>query len=116
MDFFNPNVAGEMAQLLLNTQDKYVPKVELDEGPKVVTAIPLIGDQLFEERARNVKWTYQNGDNDVDCINGLRAEFADWHAKVTLYEVCKNIFLYMIDAYIHKKITVHLEKIILQYN
>lgn len=89
MDFLNPNISGEMAQLLLNNQEKYVPIVQSDQGcKKVVTPIPLIGDQLFEERARNVKWTFQNGDNDIDCIKGLRSEFADWHAKVTLYEVC----------------------------
>ena len=102
MGFYNPNVAGEMAQLMLETQEKYVPKAELDEHLHV-TPIPLVGDQLFEERACNVKWTYQNGDNDNDCINGLRAEFADWHAKVTLCEVCINChlkrFLYTVHSH-----------------
>ena len=98
MGFYNPNVAGEMAQLTLETPEKYVPKAELDEDLHV-TPIPLVGDQLFEERARNVKWTYQNGDNDDECINGLRAEFV----KVTLYEVCINChlkrFLYTVHSH-----------------
>ena len=45
------------------------------------------GDQLFEEHARNVIWTFQDGDNESDCLMGLHPEFADWHTKVNLYEV-----------------------------
>lgn len=83
MEFFNPNIAGEMAQLLMKNQLSYVPC----SPAGVVTPIPFHGDQLFEERARNVRWTFQDGDNDLDCLEGLHSEFADWHAKVTLYEV-----------------------------
>ena len=32
-------------------------------------------------------WTFQDGDNEFDCLMGLHPEFADWHAKVNLYEV-----------------------------
>ena len=54
MAFLNPNVSGEMAKLLQNNQESYVPSIMLKGGQKkVVATIPLHGDQLFEERARN---------------------------------------------------------------
>lgn len=91
MEFINPNISGEMAQLLITNQEKYVPKTSTDDSndglQNVVSRIPMHGDQLFDEHARNVKWTFQDGDNDIDCLDGLVPEFADWHAKVTLYEV-----------------------------
>ena len=89
MEFFNSNVAGEMALLLMNNQKNYIPCSGEGEMKKVITPIPFHGDQLFEERARNVIWTFQDGDNDLnfDCLMGLHPEFADWHAKVNLYEV-----------------------------
>ena len=87
MEFFNPNVAGEMAQLLINNQKNYVPCCGEGETKKVVTPIPFHGDRLFEERARNVIGTFQDGDNEFDRLEGLHPEFVDWHAKVNLYEV-----------------------------
>ena len=74
MKFYNPNIAGEMAQLLMKNQ----------QTKEVITPIPFHGDQLFEEQAQNVIGTFQDGDNEFD---GLHPECADWHAKVNLYEV-----------------------------
>lgn len=54
MEFFNPDLAGEMALLLMNNQKNYVPWSGEGEMKKVITPIPFHGDQLFEERARNV--------------------------------------------------------------
>jgi hypothetical protein len=88
MDFQNPNVAGEMAQMLLNNHKKYVPTTSSSaDSTDTAAIIPLHGDQIFEERARNVQWTFQDGDTNIDRLEGLTTEFADWHAKVTLYEV-----------------------------
>ena len=94
MEFYNPNIAREMAQLLIKNQNKYVPSWGNGESKKIITPIPFHGDQLFEERARNVIWTFQDGDNEFDRIKGLNPEFADWHGKVNLYEVCffRNYF------------------------
>ncbi|CAB3986486.1 hypothetical protein AC249_AIPGENE16794 [Paramuricea clavata] len=92
MEFYNPNIAGEMAQLLIKNQNKYVPSCGKGESKKVITPIPFHGDQLFEERARNVIWTFQDGDNEFDSIKGLNPEFADWHGKVNLYEMEFNMF------------------------
>ena len=72
-----------MAQLLMKTQEKYVPM----NSDKVAKIVPFHGDQLFEERARNIQWTFQDGDNSQDRLEGLETEFADWHAKLNLYMV-----------------------------
>ena len=87
MEFFNPNVAGQMAQLLIKNQENYVPCCGEGDSKKVLTPIPFHGDQLFEERARNVIGTFRDGDNGFDRLEGIQPEFADWHAKVNLYEV-----------------------------
>ena len=82
-------MSGDMAQLLQHNQEKYVPVMvsEQNSTPTVLACIPLHGDQLFEERARNVKWTFRDGLDPVERIDGIDTEFADWHAKYTLYKV-----------------------------
>lgn len=88
MEFSNPNVAAEMAQILKNYQEKYVPCFSFDgKGQEVLSTVPVHGDQLFEERARNVEWTFRDGDDNYHRLEGLPTEHADWHAKVTLYKV-----------------------------
>ena len=72
--FLQPKHSREMAQLLMKNQ----------QTKEVITPIPFHGDQLIEERARNVIGTFQDGDNEFDR---LHSECADWHAKVNLYEV-----------------------------
>ena len=66
-------------------QTKYIPLSH--DKSSVLTTIPLHGDKLFEERSRNVKWTFQNGESSVERLEGLEPEFADWHAKFTLFKV-----------------------------
>ena len=76
-----------MAQLLQSNQNKYVPTIKCHGENIVLERIPLHGDQLFEERGRTVKWSFQGGDSDWDRIEGIEPEFADWHAKLNLYMV-----------------------------
>ena len=72
-----------MGQLLLKNQSTYVPLLEKGPEEKVVLkTIVLDGDQLTEERARNIQVVFQDGDNCFDPTH------ADWHAKVNLYGVC----------------------------
>ena len=71
VEFLNPNVSGDMAKLLLNNQEKYVPTTTKAGITVVLKQIPLHGDQLFEERARNSQWTYQDGDGSYDRIQGI---------------------------------------------
>ena len=87
MQFLNPNVSGEMAQLLQHNQEKYVPCLTKGTNKTILEKVPLHGDQLFEERARNVIWTYRDGVDDYEKLQGIDTEFADWHAKYTLYKV-----------------------------
>ncbi len=87
MEFKNPNIAGEMSQMMISNQEQYVPNHVVNGKKEVLCSVGFHGDQLFEERARNVKWSFRIGDNKHDCIEGLETEFADWHAKVTLYKV-----------------------------
>ncbi len=87
MEFFNPNVAADMAQILKDYQSKYVPCFTSENKKEVVATVPVHGDQLFEERARNVEWAFQDGQNSYEKLEGVPPEHADWHAKVTLYEV-----------------------------
>ncbi len=78
-----------MANLIITNQEKYsTPCCTLPSGQKkILQNVPFRGDQLFEERARNVIWTYQDGINEYDRLEGLQPEVADWHAKLNLYEV-----------------------------
>ena len=87
LQFKNPNVAGEMAQLIMFDQETYVPCTTVNGKREILTQVPLHGDQLFEERARNVKWTFQDGTTKYDRLEGMTTEAADWHAKLNLYSV-----------------------------
>ena len=90
-----------MAQLLTTFHDKYVPTAELNDNTEVLHKIPLDGDQLTEERARNVQWTYRLGATSYDRLDGLETNHADWHWKVKLFEVkTKVIFLYQLKSLI----------------
>lgn len=84
VEFFKSNVGSEMAQLMLSNQQKYVPTLKTIEETIILKPIPLHGDQLFEERARNIQWVYQDGDNEFDRLEGLNTEFAYWHTKLNL--------------------------------
>lgn len=86
LEFLNPNKSVDMAQLLKTFHEKYVPNAEYPSGKQVLYTIPLDGDQLTEERARNVQWTYRLGANSFDRLEGLETNHADWHWKVKLLE------------------------------
>ena len=47
------------------------------------------GDQLTEEHARNVKWTYHFGDTSFERLEGTEPTFSEFHLKMCLYEVIK---------------------------
>lgn len=87
MQFLNPNVSGEMVQLLQHNQEKYVPCLSNGNNKTILEQVSLHGDQLFEERARNVICTYRDGVNEYEQLQGMDTEFADWHAKYTIYKV-----------------------------
>jgi len=55
-----------MAQLLMHVQEKFVPCLETDNKKIILEHVPLYGDQLFEERARNTAWTFRDGITDLE--------------------------------------------------
>ena len=75
MQFLNPNIGSEMAQLMISNQEKCVPTLKTGTETFILKSVPFHGDQLFEERARNIQWTYEDGDNAYDRIEGLQTEF-----------------------------------------
>ena len=74
--------------------------LSLGVSAQLTGAVPFHGDQLFEERARNTQWVYQDGDNAYDRLEGLETEFADWHAKLNLYMVYRLLFTSFIFLFI----------------
>ena len=100
MQFLNPNVPGEMVQLLQHNREKYVPCLTKGTNKTILEKVPLHGDQLFKKRARNVIWTYRDGVNDNEQLRGIDTELADWHAKYTSHFVagpatnCNRTFLF----------------------
>ena len=59
------------------------------------------GDQLTEERARNVQWTYKLGETQADRLEGLECTFSEFHHKMCMYEVndnCDWFFSYYVIA------------------
>ena len=73
MQFLNSNKSGEMADIVKDFQEKYVAK----DGQDILHPTIMHGDQLTEERARNVQWTYHFGE----------PTFSEFHLKMCLYEV-----------------------------
>lgn len=83
-----------MAQLIMDNQDKHVLcKTNSGGKKKILHPVPLHGDQLFEERARNARWTFQDGVTKYERLEGIFPEAADWHAKVNLYELENAMFV-----------------------
>lgn len=87
LEFLNTNISGEMAQFLMSVQTKYVPQMTSGDGKTILQTIFLDGDQLTEERVRNVQLVFHDGDDQFDRLQGLDPTHADWHGKVNLYKV-----------------------------
>ena len=74
---------------MMQNQEKYVPTIKqnVNNCEVHVESIFFDGDALTEERARNVQWTFKDGDNKLDRLEGLDPRHTDWHAKLKLYDV-----------------------------
>ena len=73
--------------MMISNQEKYVPSCVVERKKQVLSTVGFHGHQLFEERARNVQWTFRYGNTNYERLEGLSTEFADWHAKITLHKV-----------------------------
>lgn len=84
----NSNISGEMAQLMIKNQTKYVPSLNSHKTSpvQILERIFFDGDALTEERSRNIQWVFKDGDEPFDRLEGLDPVHADWHAKAKLYE------------------------------
>ena len=83
LQFLNSNKSGEMADIVKGFQEKYVAK----DGQVILHPTIMNGDQLTEERARNVQWTYHFGDTSFERLEGIELTFSEFHLKMCLYEV-----------------------------
>ena len=83
LDFLNTNKSGDMADLLKKFQEQHVPM----KDAKVLHKTVIHGDQLTEERARNVQWTYKLGETEADRLEGLECTFSEFHLKMYMFEV-----------------------------
>lgn len=72
-----------MADILKSFHDQYVP---IKDG-EVLYKTVMHGDQLTEERARNVQWTYKNGETSAERLEGLEPTFSEFHLKMCFFEV-----------------------------
>lgn len=98
----NSNISGEMAQLMISNQTKYVPSVKNHDAVKVLQPVYLDGDALTEERARNIQWVFKDGDDHFDRLEGLKPVHTDWHAKVKIYEVIFSGYLKSSEDYFNQ--------------
>lgn len=89
LEFLNTNKSGDMADLLKKFQEQHVP---LKDG-QILHKTVVHGDQLTEERARNVQWTYKLGETQADRLEGLECSFSEFHLKMCMFEVNFNLLI-----------------------
>ena len=95
----NENLNGDMIDIMETIQEKYIPKVKEESGLKTVF---FGGDQLTEERARNVQKARSDGRTKAERLEGLWAKNEDWHAIRIAYEVgIKLIWFYLMNQTIY---------------
>ena len=87
LEFKNPNVAVEMAAIMHNIQEKFVPCTDVDGEVDILERVFLDGDQLTEERARNAQLANTLADTPIERLSGLETSFADWHLGKNLLMV-----------------------------
>ena len=96
LQFLNSNKSGEMADILKTLQNKYVAKTD----GEILHPTILHGDQLTQERACNVQWTYHLSNTAVERLEGIEPTFSEFHLKMCLFEVRGKLycFSYQIGA------------------
>lgn len=84
-----------MVDILETLQEKYVPMVE-NGGERVPANIVFFGgDQLTDERARNIQKARMDGDTIQERLEGLWPKNEDWHGIRTAYQVTyKYVYLF----------------------
>ena len=83
-----------MVDILETLQEKYVPMVQ--NGGESVPADTVFfgGDQLTEERARNIQKARMDGDTTQERLEGVWPKNEDWHGIRIAYQVTSK-YLYL---------------------
>lgn len=94
-----------MIDILETIQDKFVPLQNNFEDPQSTDKIPaeLIffgGDQLTEERARNIQKARANGRTTLERLDATWPKNEDWHAIRTGYKVSNKKMIPEVLTYI----------------
>ena len=90
MQFLNTNKSGEMTDILKTLQNKYDAK----NNAEILYPTILHGDQLTEERACNVQWTYRLSNTAVEHLEDIQPTLSQFHLKMCLFEVREKVFLF----------------------
>ena len=69
---------------------KYVPNCV--GGSKDIKKIGFAGDQLTVERARNCQLIRAHSDSQTEALQGLMPFASDWHAELTILQVCSLVY------------------------
>ncbi|XP_078659756.1 uncharacterized protein LOC144904617 [Branchiostoma floridae x Branchiostoma belcheri] len=94
LHFKNENLNHDMSEILHSIQSTYVPADVDEEGniTRIIYPILLGGDQLSEERAKNIQAAFKNLDTPEERLEGMTTKFELWHATVNLFENFSEIF------------------------
>ena len=85
-----------MTDILKTLQNKYDAK----NNAEILYPTILHGDQLTEERACNVQWTYRLSNTTVEHLEGIQPTLSQFHLNMCLFEVREKVycFSYQIGA------------------
>ena len=87
----NESIGAEMIEIMQCIQERYVPchvsKTENETKKTIVQRVFFGGDNLTEERARNLQGAMSEADSDFDRLDGLITKNEDWHAIRYMYHV-----------------------------
>ena len=86
----NENKNEDMVDILETIQEKYVPSSQTNTTSETSVSDNFIffgGDQLTEERARNVQKAKADGATSKERIDTVWPKNEDWHAIRTAYRV-----------------------------
>jgi len=78
-----------MVDILEILQEQYVPKVNGEPADNVFFG----GDELTEERARNIQKARADGENTFERLDAVWPKNEDWHAIRIAYQVHLFIFV-----------------------
>eukprot|EP00794_Sanderia_malayensis_P008580 gene8580-9497_t len=94
----NESIGAEMIDIMQSIQERYVPchvsNTENEQTKKktVVQKIFFGGDNLTEERGRNLQGAMSEADSEFDRLDGLITKNEDWHAIRYIYHILFEIF------------------------